>query len=597
MPPWPTQSSVSGLGGVPAYSGSIGAPLGTSASLYGALGGTQPSASAVTAPPFATRELPVTQAYERAAAALSAQVASGASFALNIDGEGGGAGAYESKFSNPLSMPTEVYLEPPGNYEVTIQTLQSLEASGGAVSGMRAPMASQANNLPSSALVGFEPGPGFVERRESQAYAARGGAGAAVEETVSALQGNSFQQYGQPREMGAPGAPGGSAPYGAASTAPPVIDGAMYGSSSPAAFDGAKYGTSYSSKSPAAFDATRSQKQELENFNFPTAGSFVATPYDGDGLPTYAGLDAPPQPSFDAPGSRKPYYDPRYDESGASRSAMGLAGSYGFDGADARRSAMSMAAGQSRGTGGLGSFDYSSSQAYGAASPYSGVPPAGKISHASIAAPSISSPGVGSFAIASTGSFVASPFAEGAPTLDMIPPPAPYAPPPMSLGGAGLPASGSFVAEPFAGGAPTPDVLGMSMRPRMPGGYPDYASVPPSSYMYGSAPPGPVGFGSNPFSYGQSPFVGFDAEVPGKPFGTANFGVESTSSFVMPEGGPASNGVKSTSEPQAQQPRPSKAAVEQEIVEDPNSKARMPRSRDRDGAPKTKRKGERRACC
>lgn len=264
---------------------------------------------------------------------------------------------------------------------------------------------------------------------------------------------------------------------------------------------------------------------------------------------------------------------------------------------DYSRPSMNMIGDYSRGAGagaGGGAADYAYSQAYSSALAQSGVPPAGKVSYGSIAAPTISGGPAASFAIATSGSFVAEPFAGGAPSLP--PAAAPYAPPPMSFGG-GLPASGSFVAEPFAGGAPTPDMLGMSMQPRPQGGYPDYSSLPPSSFgMPGGGALGPnAGFGGSPFGFGQTPFVGFDAEVPGKSLGTANFGIESQSSFVTNEGGTGSSGMKPSDKSREKDATQMKAAEAQ----DPNAKASMRRgSRERDGAaPRTKRKAERRACC
>merc|ERR1740117_1658791 len=156
----------------------------------------------------------------------------------------------------------------------------------------------------------------------------------------------------------------------------------------------------------------------------------------------------------------------------------------------------------------LGGDQYSSPPGY---DPYSGVPPAGTVSHGSIAGAAAGmpdpfrppgAPGTGGrpggSVLASSGSFVAEPFAGGAPNMDLFNPrnPAPDAFPPtspMPLPFNTLQSSGSFVAEPFARGELGPDTFGgMSMANL---GFGQGSSYPDSSgNLYGGGPPGAGGF-------------------------------------------------------------------------------------------------------
>jgi hypothetical protein len=192
----------------------------------------------------------------------------------------------------------------------------------------------------------------------------------------------------------------------------------------------------------------------------------------------------------------------------------------------------------------------------------------------------------------------------------------PYAPPsPMNF--SSLPTSGSFVATPFSEGAPTPDMFRSKGSP-LPGGYPDAypSSPPPALGMYGGAPGGNMGFGSGGtfgFGSGPSPFMGFDSEVPGKALATPNYGSgPQAGSFVAvapsaPSSKEGGNGAsvrfsdsKTDHVGKDTDPRAKARAGESAPVPSgkAHSRSQMERSsRVRDGPARVKKKGERRACC
>jgi len=129
--------------------------------------------------------MPVTPAYERAAAALSAQVASGGSFVMNLEGEGSSNPfEYEAKAANGFAPSAEVYRQISNNREVQVQTLQSLEANAAALSG---PSQFTGMSMPASAFPGSNEAVGAFDGGPSQTYAGWSGAGGMREETASAL--------------------------------------------------------------------------------------------------------------------------------------------------------------------------------------------------------------------------------------------------------------------------------------------------------------------------------------------------------------------------------------------------------------------------
>merc|ERR1719506_399789 len=177
----------------------------------------------------------------------------------------------------------------------------------------------------------------------------------------------------------------------------------------------------------------------------------------------------------------------------------------------------------------------------------------------------------------SSGSFVAAPFEEGAPTLDMLTPPAAYGgayshPPPAAPGG--LQSSGSFVATPYAEGAP--DMFAMSREilrceGELPGrrgaGMDAYPSSPPAS-LYGAPKTGPAGFGNMTaagnlggmpmdasaamgfsnigFGSGYNPFAGFGADFPGGPTGPASLGAAPEAGSFVAMAPPAASGKENS---------------------------------------------------
>jgi hypothetical protein len=502
--------------------------------------------------------LPTTVAYDKAAAALNPQVTSGGSYMLSLDTEGNPFSALEHKGA-PMK---EEYLERALNGEAKMQVREPMQANGIGGSGFTG-IGLESGTSPYGGLSSFDYGalpPGMQSSTTG--------------ESNDQLRSNDLANYGRraaPRE--------------------PVA----------ALHDGM----------PQPFLQTRNLAEEVTapskyngpgDFNFPKTGSFVAAPYDGDGLPyydqpsksypsTYEGSRSYSKTYESAPqASRGTYYD--------AHSAMPN-GMY-EDGRVRRGMATSM-----RPMNGYdshfqdGLLEYrNGAQEIGSSYLY-GQPPGGRVSYERIGSPMPGSPMLGSRQVgpvlATSGSFVASPFAEGAPTLDFLPPvksSSSYAPPPTGF--STLAPSGSFVASPFAVGAPTPDMLGMSLFPRGQNAYPEtYGSIPPS--LYGM---GPSLGGGNRYA---SPFPGYDAEVPGR-FEAGTFGANSQlGKGSSMEGGRGSilYGSKADYAPSDKDKLPKGEQRGREEVDlNPNEKQNMPRSREReDAAPRLKRKGERRACC
>jgi len=565
--------------------------------------------------------LPVTPAYQQAAAALGTQL--GPESSMN---------PFEAGSSEPGQKGREMYRDASNNHDFKAM-LSDLKAP---LDGFSMPGLS--HNAGMSAVNGSVESLGALDygRTMQSTYMQSSGPGA--------MDGFSY----------------GAASYGAAGEANPS----------------AGYGASYNSVNSvsAAADIGRGSMKDLrtDSFNFPTAGSFVATPYDNDGLPVYdAQFTSAPSEGYEyqmgrnssevAGGKVSTRDEAEVYRSCVVKQAPGRA-SEGrpSEGAQARDSYMSGAhldyakasdryADPTRGSantyGGSASgmrnsaADYRGIDYRGAspeASAYPLSPPAGRASYASIGNSSLAGMGgpSGGSMLATSGSFVASPYAEGAPSFDMLPSPSsmpyssplPYSSPPSALPYSSpafnsLQTSGSFVASPFAEGAPSPDMFGMSMASGKQGGYQDtFSNMPPASLgMYSAPPPNmslglgassSLGFGSSP-----SPFVGFDVDVPGKSLQPGNFGLgPQAGSFVgmVPpsadkEGSRESTGVRFSDKKHDLPGRESQAATKSQTEKpskedsaNPNSKQRMhrgSRDRDADAAPRTKRKGERRSCC
>lgn len=697
-PPGQAGSGQSSFGyGMPAALTSA-AELGTVSSLPygGASFGSSPYMGPGSYQPPAPVPRETTPAFERAAAALSAQVASGGSFALNMEGEGmenpfeGSLYGSQAALAQgnypfpPVTAAPDVYRQPSDNREVMIQTLQSLQAKEQAAScgpqGFGAPLDSQYSVLPSSAFAGSATPGGAYDNVPPKGYVGYGGASAGYEETVASLQAGSMQPYRQPSQ-------------GSRHSSKPSQSSQQRGMPSTGVQDGRSHsgaGSSMSGKQPNPF----------EDFSFPKTGSFVATPYDDDGTPAYYDtLSRPagapmPYDAIGTQGMRPSEEDSRRVPASSSQfSTVNNA----YDSYKAGGAAASPAMGYDPYAGGNGrmpanAYDYNLG-GYGLPDARRGYDPgsatgasySGSLTRDKGGPAGVGDPGMGGSALISSGSFVATPYAEGAPTLEMLPPtnaapyqgyapppmppspPAPYAPPSQQSYSLLQHGSGSFVATPFADGAPTPDMLrGSVPGSPLPGGYPDaYPNSPPTSLgmyggsspasamdmyggargrtameMYGGAAPldmyggalaspglgfgagGPSPFG--PFTgfdpspsgpSGSTPFSGFDSQVPGKSLATANYGPgpPQAGSFVAvppplgKEGGNGSGSVRFSDDKSdypgtRMQPRTRATDAGQNggPGDDRNgaSKSQMERaSRSRDVPPRTKKKGERRACC
>jgi hypothetical protein len=312
-------------------------------------------------------------------------VASGGSFALNMEGEGldnpFDASAYEPGTANVM-----VYREPSGNREVTLETLQSLQgkekAASVAIDSFSAPWSSQYPAMPAQTFAGStEPG-GTFDSGVRQSYGVRGSAGAGYEGIVSALQATSSQIYRQPSQS-------------SQQRDMPRTGG----------FDGCSH-----SGRGSATGSSQSGKQQppAEDVSFPKTGSFVATPYDDNGAPAfdYKSRSGPPA-NYEAMGHRSMHSDGHYGEGSAMRGAnsslaMGAAAN-GYDSYSAGGIAASSGAGYEVYAGGKGrvptnNYDYNTGgkgngmpstwggQDYVSSQPPSGapnygVPPRGGIAH------------------------------------------------------------------------------------------------------------------------------------------------------------------------------------------------------------------------
>lgn len=275
------------------------------------------------------------------------------------------------------------------------------------------------------------------------------------------------------------------------------------------------------------------QQPPVEDFSFPQAGSFVATPYDDAGSPAYYdALSRPggPPMTYDAIGTQ----GMRTSEGNAGRVAASSSQSGTTPNPFERYTFGGGAAGPAMGydayAGGndkmaANAYDYNLG-GYGLPDTRRGYDPgsangasySGALARDRARPASMGDSGMAGNMLVSSGSFVATPYAEGAPTLDMLPPttaapypgyapppvppppPSPYAPTSQTSYNPLQHGSGSFVATPFAEGAPTPDMLrGRVPGSPLPGGFPDaYPNSPPTSLgMYGGASPGMYG-GASP---------------------------------------------------------------------------------------------------
>jgi len=590
---------------------------------------------------------PVTAAYERAAAALNAQVAAGGSFVAEPGSSLGpspteewqgdsfgakGAPGYGSDTHNTIAMGTPM-TGPAHNNNMVHQFGGIMDSDH---LGHGASVVGEGGAGPSS-MYGRAGGPSLSSttspmhgqgasssntpyRAVSPMHGETNGHGVLYEGIDSKIFGGSSALHaniaGQPTYSKSAGP---SSLYDGTMNLPrstPSGAGVLHGASAPASLSGAPSMGAFGVAAPSP--GTRSA--DAAAYAFPAAGSFVATPYDDEGVPAFKYRDEPSlRPTVSAP-SGYPYgaigfYDNIGNSRGASTSPMRRLSIGGSDGYAST---------------GLGGFpEYGPTQPYqrGTAST-PGMLPVGAASYAAaqlgpygaVMGGHLGMPGGGSDGanLVSAGSFVATPFAEGAPTPEMLgfgcsypPPPASYGMPPGlgygRVGGLGRPAALGGSQSPFG---PGPSPTGGEMRGNLLGPFgtdftqsgsfvaslgppPPACATMPSLYSSGGA----CGMGGRPPDYDPPPGCcvggtgGAAAEGGGggEPAPPLRLGGNRNADGGSTNGNGRGGGRDDTS---SRAPPPSGGGAAS------RSRRQHRSSRDRDEAmPRTKRKGSSRPCC